>query len=124
MVLTVVVGTIVGTTLFIPGGIEATSGPPSALPIAYHAANLLIGAVGAVLGGWLAARFAPFAPYGHAAVLAAVVAALSVQSVLAGPAGPQPGWYPAVAGMIGVGGILLGGKLRAAAAATDGHVVA
>ncbi|MEP6919465.1 MAG: hypothetical protein ABJC89_27735, partial [Acidobacteriota bacterium] len=79
MVLTVIVGTIVGTTLFIPGGMRAaSSGQPSALPFAYLAANLVIGAIGAVLGGWLAARFAAFAPYGHAAVLAAVVAALSV----------------------------------------------
>ncbi|MEO8077401.1 MAG: hypothetical protein ABI818_13810 [Acidobacteriota bacterium] len=125
MVLTVIVGTIVGTTLFIPGGMRAaSSGQPSALPIAYLAVNLLIGAIGAVLGGWLAARFAAFAPYGHAAVLAAVVAALSVQSVVAGPAGAQPGWYPVATGLIGVGGILLGGKLRAAAATTDGHVVA
>jgi hypothetical protein len=52
------------------------------------------------------------------------VAALSLQSVVAGPAGPQPGWYPVATGIIGVGGILLGGKLRAAAAAADGHVVA
>jgi hypothetical protein len=126
MASTVMIGTIVGTALFVPGGLEgATAGVPlPALPRAYLAASLVVSAAGALLGGWLAARIASFAPYGHAAVLAALVAILSIGSVASGPVDPQPGWYPSVIGMIGVVGVLLGGKLRAAAAGADGHVVA
>jgi hypothetical protein len=126
MASTVMIGSIVGTALFVPGGMQAAAGGalPAAVPPMYLATNLATSAAGAVLGGWLAARIAAFAPYGHAAVLAAIVAVLSAGSVASGPAGPQPGWYPAVIGVIGVAGILLGGKLRAAAAAAGAHVVA
>jgi hypothetical protein len=126
MAFTVMIGTIIGTALFIPGGMQAamSGSPPSTLPAAYLAMNLLVSSFGAVLGGWLAARIAAFAPYGHATVLAAIVAVLSIGSITSGPVGPQPRWYPVVIGIIGVVGVLLGGKLRAAAAATSGHVVA
>ena len=126
MSLTVIGGVIVATSLFVPGGLQAVAGgaPPAGLPAAYVAANLATGALGAVLGGWIAARSAPFAPFGHAAVLAAIVAASTIASAATVPAGSQPGWYPAVIGVIGVAGVLAGGKLRAAAAAAGRPVVA
>jgi hypothetical protein len=126
MSLTVIGGIIIATSLFVPGGLRAVASgpPPTGLPAAYLAANLATGALGAVLGGWLAARIAAFAPFGHAAVLAAIVATLTLGSAGSGPAGPQPGWYPIVIGVIGVAGVLAGGKLRAEAAAARGPVVA
>jgi hypothetical protein len=126
MSLTVIGGIIIGAALFVPGGVRAMSAgaPPTALPAAYLAANLVTGALGAVLGGWFTARIAAFAPFGHAAVLAAVVATLAIATAASAPATPQPGWYPIVIGVIGVAGVLTGGKLRAAAAAAGGPVVA
>jgi hypothetical protein len=117
MSLTVIGGIIIAASLFVPGGLQAVAGGarPTALPAAYLALNLATGALGAVLGGWLAARIAAFAPFGHAAVLAAMVATLTGVTAASVPAGPQPGWYPIAIGVIGVGGVLAGGTLRAAA---------
>ena len=119
MSLTAIGGIIIGAALFVPGGLGTASAaaPPPALPAAYLAANLVAGALGAVLGGWVTARVAAFAPFGHAAVLAAVVAAVTIAIAGSGPPGAQPEWYPIVIGVIGVAGVLTGGKLRAAAAA-------
>jgi hypothetical protein len=87
-----------------------------AASVGFPAANLAIAAFGAVLAGWLTARIAGFAPYGHATALAAIVTVLSIVSASNEPALPQPAWHPATAGIIAVVGVLLGGKLRAAAA--------
>lgn len=126
MALTVMVGIIIATALFVPGGVPAamSGAPPASLPVAYLAANLGISLLGAVLGGWITARIAVFAPFGHAAALAAIVATLTILSAAMGPAGSQPVWYPIVIGILGVVGVLAGGMLRAAAAAAGGPVVA
>jgi hypothetical protein len=89
---------------------------------AYLVLNLVICGAGAILGGWLAARIASFAPYAHAAVMAAIVAVLSVGTATGAPAAGSPSWYPSVLGLVAVFGVLLGGKLRAAA--STGPVVA
>jgi hypothetical protein len=89
---------------------------------AYLVLNLVICGAGAILGGWLAARIASFAPYAHAAVMAAIVAVLSVGTATGVPAAGSPSWYPSVLGLVAVFGVLLGGKLRAAA--STGPVVA
>jgi MFS family permease len=73
--------------------------------------------LGGVFGGWLTARIGASAPYAHAAALAAVVAVLSIEVALAMPTPGQPGWYPSLLGIVAVTGVLLGGKLRAAASA-------
>ena len=86
--------------------------------------DLAVCGIGAILGGWLAARIAAFAPYGHAAVMAAIVAVLSVTTAPGAPATAYPGWYPSALGLVAVLGLLLGGKLRAAAASGAGAVVA
>ena len=125
MSLTVIGGTIIAASLFVPGGFPALAAVgPSGLPAAFLAANLATNALGAVLGGWLAARIAAFAPFGHAAVLAVFPATLALGSAANAPAGPQAGWYPMIIGVIGVAGVLAGGKLRTAAAAARGPVVA
>lgn len=116
---TVTVGTLVASALV--GG----DGEPSATAMAtYLYVNLAICGIGAILGGWLAARIASFAPYGHAAVMAAMVAVLSITTVTGAPAPSHPGWYPSALGLVAVLGVLLGGKLRAAAASAAGPVVA
>jgi hypothetical protein len=122
MAATVRTGTLVASGL-IGGGPEA--GNPSPMATAtYLYVNLAICGIGAILGGWLAARVASFAPYGHAAVMAAVVAVLSITTVTGAPAPSYPGWYPSALGFVAVLGVLLGGKLRAAAASAAGPVVA
>jgi hypothetical protein len=126
MAATVMVGSIMATALFVPAGVTATQGggAPVALPVLYVAASLLISLLGAVMGGWLAARIGAFAPLSHALALAILTAVLAALSALQAPDGAQPAWYPPVVGSIGVAGVLLGGKLRAAAAAADAGVVA
>ena len=41
------------------------------MPVLYVAANLGVSLIGAVMGGWLAARIGAFAPLSHALALAA-----------------------------------------------------
>lgn len=93
-------------------------------PGGFFYVSLIVLGIGAVIGGWLAARIATFAPYGHAAAMAAIVAVLTIELLTAAPPVPgQPGWYPSALGLVAVFGILLGGKLRAAASAPMGKRV-
>jgi hypothetical protein len=123
MAATVTVGTLVASALI--GGEALADDKPFVTSMAtYLSVNLVICGTGAILGGWLAARIASFAPYGHAAVMAAIVAVLSITTVTGAPAPDHAGWYPSVLGLVAVLGVLLGGKLRAAAASGAGPVVA
>ncbi len=123
MAATTKVWMIVANATLLPGGSEVAK--PSAVRMAtYLYMNLVVCGVGAVLGGWLTARIAPSSPYAHAAALAALVAIISIPSATGAPAPAHPGWYPAAIGLVAVLGVLLGGKLRAAAASADGPVVA
>jgi hypothetical protein len=126
MASTVMVGSIIATALFIPAGITAAQGGGAAasIPALYVAANLAVSLLGAVMGGWLSARIGSIAPLAHALALAIVTAVLAAYSAFQAPNNGQPGWYPLVVGIIGVAGVLLGGKLRAAAAAADSGVIA
>jgi hypothetical protein len=115
---TTAVWTIVAHATLLPAAPEAAS--PSGVRMAtYLYVNLVVCAVGAVVGGWLTARVAPSSPYAHAAALAAIVAVISIPSATGAPAPAQPAWYPSALGLIAVLGVLLGGKLRAAAASAD-----
>jgi hypothetical protein len=122
---TVMFGNIIATAVLVPEGASTPAGesPASEMQPVYLVANVAVSAMGAVVGGWLAARIGAFAPFAHAAVLAAIVAVLSLATMLDAPAAPHPRWYPIVLSTIVVAGVLLGGKLRAAAAAADGPVV-
>ena len=91
MAATVTVGTLVASAL-IGTPQPVGSRPAATVPLAYLVVNLAICAVGAVLGGWLAARIATFAPYAHASVMAAVVAVLSVTTATGVPDAGHPGW--------------------------------
>jgi len=122
MAATVTVGTLVASVLI--GGGTADGRPSTTAMATYLYVNLAICGIGAILGGWLAARIASFAPYGHASVMAAIVAVSSITTVTGAPAPSQPGWYPSALGLVAVLGVLVGGKLRAAAASAAGPVVA
>jgi hypothetical protein len=123
MAATVTVGTLLASAIL--GNPTSADGKHSeAVSTAYIVVSLLICGIGALLGGWLAARIASCAPYAHASVMAAIVALLSVTTATGAPAAGQPDWYPSALGLVAVFGILLGGKLRAAAAAGGGTVVA
>ena len=123
MAATTAVWMIVANATLLPGGPEAAK-PSSARMATYLYLNLVVCGAGAVLGGWLTARIARSSPYAHAAALAALVAVISIPSATGAPAPAHPGWYPAAIGLVAVLGVLLGGKLRAAAASADGPVVA
>jgi hypothetical protein len=125
MASTVMVGTIVGSAI-VPGGARAIAGGEGAafMPLLFAVVSLALGFVGAVMGGWLAARVGGPAPFAHAAALAALTAVLAVLSARHAPAGAQPAWYPWLAGLVGVAGVLIGGKLRATAAEAAGAVIA
>jgi hypothetical protein len=119
MVSTVMVGGIVTTALF--GAGDLTANPGGAGVMFHVAAGLAVSAVGALIGGWLAARIAARAPLAHAAALAVLTGVLAAIAGIRAPAGAQPAWYPVVMGIAAVSGVLLGGKLRAAAAGPDGR---
>jgi hypothetical protein len=82
----------------------------------------LIGSViAAVTGGWAAARVGSHAPFQHAAALAILIAFMTIIVWANTPAGTQPAWYLPVVGVIGVLGVLAGGRIRASASAA-GHL--
>jgi hypothetical protein len=112
MAATTTVGTLVASVAF--GETRKGITPPTP-PTGYFYVSLIVLGMGSVVGGWLAARMASFAPYGHAAGMAAIVAVLSIEVATGTPSPGQPGWYPSATGLVAVVGILLGGKLRAAA---------
>ena len=117
MAATVTVGTLLASA--ISGGPQSDgAASPPGTSTAILILDLVVCAVGAVLGGWLAARIASFAPYGHASVMAAIIAVLSA-TVSVAPTPGEPGWYSSAVALTAVVGILLGGKLRAAAAAGE-----
>jgi hypothetical protein len=117
------VGTLIAARVLLPG--DPNSGAvPSGRLTAYLLALLVVSAVGALMGGWLAARLAPFAPFRHACVLAAICAAMSIPLLINAPNNSGLWWYAIATGIINAAGVLLGGKLREAAAAAGGPVVA
>lgn len=114
---TVIAGTFLATLAFMPGGASAMLTPPAPgtlLPTGYLAANLVVSLVGAVVGGWLAARFAKGSPMAHAAALASIILLMSVPELFKAdePNGP-PGWYRPILPVLGVTGAFLGGWLAA-----------
>jgi hypothetical protein len=118
---TVTMGTLVSSAL---AGGDPSANQPGGESTAHLYLNLFVCGIGAILGGWLAARIAAFAPYGHASVMAAIVAVLAITTLTGVPPPGYPDWYPRALGLIAVFGVLLGGKLRAAAASAAGPVVA
>lgn len=109
-------GTAVGTQLIFPGGLAGAVGaPPEATPPTYYALNIVVSLMGAVLGGWVTARMAPGREMAHVFALALLMIFMSLPTVLGygETAHLQPIWYKWLLPVIGVGGALLGGHMRA-----------
>jgi hypothetical protein len=95
--------------LLLPSGAGAEPPTPTA---AYLAVNLAGGALFAVIGGFVTAFLSQRAPMAHVLALAVAIVALFGVSI-AMPEPGQPPWYPYVLVVLGPGGVLLGGWLRA-----------
>ena len=108
-------GTAAATELIVPGGLfHAATGPRSALPATYFAANLVIFAMGALVGGWVTARMAPSREMAHVAALAALSLLMSLPGLLGygESQADQPVWYIYLLPVLGVTATLIGGWLR------------
>ena len=114
----VMVGIVAATAALVPGGLATMRGGATAgaLSTGYLAANLVVSLLGAILGGWVAARIGQRAPFAHALVLAALAGCFALVTALRGAQPGQPAWYPWTLAAIAVTGILIGGWLRAGAA--------
>jgi hypothetical protein len=112
----IMAGVAAATELIVPGGLfHAATGPREALPPTYFAANLVVSAMGAVLGGWVTARMAPSREMLHVLALALLMILMSIPGLLGyGPSyDVQPVWYIWTLPVLGVSGALLGGWMRA-----------
>jgi hypothetical protein len=111
----VIAGTAAVTELIVPGGLSAAAaGSPDDLPLNYYAANLVVSAMGAMLGGWVTARMAPSAEMVHVGALALLMLLMSIPTMLGYLPGSelQPVWYRYTLPVLGISGSLLGGWLR------------
>jgi hypothetical protein len=93
MMVLVMVTTALAVRIFL--GAAPSRTPPVPTP-AYLVANLCCAACAAVLGGWLAAHFAPRAPLIHGIALAVLVALMSLASMRQAANSGQPRWYALV----------------------------
>lgn len=108
-------GTAAATELIVEGGLfGAATGPRSELPPEYFAANLVMSAMGAMLGGWVTARMAPAAEMAHVLALAVLIVLMSLPGLLGygESQADQPVWYIYSLPVLGVGAAILGGWLR------------
>jgi CHASE2 domain-containing sensor protein len=90
----------------------AGPGQPPQPNTKYLAANLIVGALAAAVGGYLTALIAGRAPLLHAVILAAGIFLLSAISAFQGARPGQPKWYPFVLMVLGPASALAGGWLR------------
>src|SRR4051812_10782189 len=83
MTVLVIIGTLAITAALMPEGLANMAQPPpgQVLSPMYLSANLLLGFVAAVVGGWLAARIAPAAPFKHLAVLGGLMTLMAVVTI-------------------------------------------
>jgi len=108
----VMLATIVAAWAILGGVDEYVTPTP-----AYLAVNLAYSLFFAGLGGYVTARIAASSPMAHVWVLTAIVALLAVAMLLVSGhenQGQQPAWYSWALLAVGILGIPLGGKLRAA----------
>ena len=108
-------GVAAATELIVPGGLfHAATGPREALPATYYAANVVVAAMGALLGGWVTARMAPAREMVHVLALTVLLILMSVPGILGyGPSHDvQPDWYKWSLPVFTVGAAILGGWLR------------
>jgi len=111
----VIAGTATAAALMIPGGMQAIANHAASPTPTYLAANLVVSVMAAVLGGWVAARMAPSRPMTHVYALAGLMVMMSLPSLLGygDTVAMQPDWYRYLLPLVGVGGVLIGGRMRA-----------
>jgi hypothetical protein len=118
-VLAMLIGGIVAAVLFQVGAIVALLGvygiplgAESPNPgVLYFVINLGFAALGAGLGGWLAARLVGGRPLVPAAALALGLAVLALWG-FSRPSSQWPAWYPGALALVGGGAALVGGVVR------------
>lgn len=76
---------------------------------AYLIVNLIINAVAALSGGYLAGRIAYASPLLYASILGAILFLLGLPMILSGPLLGQPDWYPVTTALTGLLGAIAGG---------------
>jgi len=59
----------------------------------YLIANIAVGLIAAIVGGFVAGIIAPYKPILHAGVIAAILFGFSVNAFFKLQGGPQPVWY-------------------------------
>lgn len=99
MFLVVIVGTLIASSAAEEGAVPGR---------AYLAANLVISFLGAFGGGSISFSLAPSRPWLHTFALAGLLLILTGISGLQ-PAPGQPGFYPLVILLLGLGGVAAGG---------------
>jgi len=114
VMIVVIAGTAAAAAMMVPGGLAGLAARGDSLPETYVAANLAVSLMAAVLGGWVTARMSPGNPMAHVYALAGLMVLMSIPSLLGyGGAAPyQPDWYRYLLPVIGVGGVLIGGRMR------------
>jgi uncharacterized YccA/Bax inhibitor family protein len=103
-------GVMLAVKLLLPAA--AVPDQPPQLNPKYLAANLILGALAATIGGYVTALISGRSPLLHAGVLAAGIFLLSAVSAFQGPQPGQPKWYPFVLIAVGPASALVGGWLR------------
>ena len=111
----IVLNAVVMLGTFATAPLAAGATGAAALPPAYLAAILVVGALAAMLAGFVAAHIATMHRQWHAVLLALVMLVLAVVMILSPPpeAGAQPKWYLPTLAVLGPLAAVLGGWLRA-----------
>jgi hypothetical protein len=109
-VLIVVIGTLVAT-LAVLRGVDPRHFQPTP---GYLATNLVVGALGALAGGFTTARITTGRSFYTVFLLALLLCVSGLVPVLRGtpPGGGQPSWYPLALALLAPAGVLIGGAIE------------
>jgi hypothetical protein len=115
-VLVMAASTIVGVAF--PGAFATADGKPILPDLGWYALTLAYSFAAALAGGHACARLARHAELAHAGALALLLLALGLSLLFAGSgAEGVPVWWTGGEVAVGIAGVLLGGFIRAQAAA-------
>lgn len=114
MTVVVLAGTVGLSSQLVPDGMRGLSQDRGSLPAAYLGANLVLSALAALLGGWVASRMDPQGRWRPVIGLTALVLLMSIanQAVPRGSTGAPVPWYPWAIVLVGSLGAAVGGWLR------------